>query len=157
MSLKDDDSATMKFLNAVNNGLMLQHVHEPTRLRLNEKENILDLAFTNKPGILSDIKILPGIGKSDHNVITFTLHCSYQQESKPKIKLMYNKCHDTHSTIFLSRNFFALDPFLLRDFLRRKNALCVHGTIEIALERIQRDIAANSRCQKRREFALCVS
>ena len=40
---------------------------------------------------------------------------------------------------------------------RRKNALCVHGTIEIALERIQRDIAANSRRQKRREFALCVS
>ena len=38
-----------------------------------------------------------------------------------------------------------------------KNALCVHGTIEIALERIQRDIAANSRRQKRREFALCVS
>ena len=38
-----------------------------------------------------------------------------------------------------------------------KNALCVHGTIEIALERIQRDIAANSRCQKCREFALCVS
>ena len=38
-----------------------------------------------------------------------------------------------------------------------KNALCVHGTIEIALERIQRDIAANLRCQKRRKFALCVS
>ena len=26
VSLKDDDSATMKFLNAVNNGLMLQHI-----------------------------------------------------------------------------------------------------------------------------------
>ena len=67
------------------------------------------------------------------------------------------KCHDTHSAIFLSRDFFALDPFLSRDFSRRKNALCVHGTIEIALERIQRDIAANLRRQKCREFALCVS
>ena len=35
--------------------------------------------------------------------------------------------------------------------------LCVHGTIEIALERIQRDIAANSWHQKCREFVLCVS
>ena len=66
-------------------------------------------------------------------------------------------CHDTHSAIFLSRDFFALDPFLSHDFSRRKNVLCVHGTIEIALERIQRDIAANLRRQKRREFALCVS
>ena len=64
----------------------------------------------------------------------------------------------THIARFFYRAIFsALDPFLLRDFLRRKNVLCVHGTIEIALERIQRDIAANSRRQKRREFALCVS
>ena len=38
-----------------------------------------------------------------------------------------------------------------------KNALCAHGTIEIALEQIQRDIAANLRRQKCRKFALCVS
>ena len=38
-----------------------------------------------------------------------------------------------------------------------KNASCVNGTIEIALERIQCDIAANSRRQNRGEFALCVS
>ena len=33
----------------------------------------------------------------------------------------------------------------------------MNGTIEIALERIQRDIAANSRRQNRGEFAFCVS
>ena len=38
-----------------------------------------------------------------------------------------------------------------------KNVPCVNSTIEIALERIQRDIAANSRRQNRGEFALCVS
>ena len=38
-----------------------------------------------------------------------------------------------------------------------KNAPCVNRTIEIALERIQCDIAANSRRQNRSEFALCVS
>ena len=38
-----------------------------------------------------------------------------------------------------------------------KNVLCVHGTIEIALERIQRDIAANLRRQKQpRIRAMCV-
>ena len=38
-----------------------------------------------------------------------------------------------------------------------KNVPCVHGTIEIALEQIQRNIAANLRRQKCRKFALCVS
>ena len=71
-----------------------------------------------------------------------------------------NKCLDTHSAIFLSRDFFALDPFLSRDFCLEfvmKNAACVNGTIEITLERIKRDIAPNSRRQNRGEFALCVS
>ena len=40
-------------------------------------------------------------------------------------------------------NFFALDPFLLHDFLQRKNAACVNGTIEITLEWIQHDIATS--------------
>ena len=40
---------------------------------------------------------------------------------------------------------------------QQKNAACVNGTIEITLERIQHDIAMNSRRQNRREFALCVS
>ena len=35
-----------------------------------------------------------------------------------------------------------------------KNASCVNGTIEIALEQIQRNIAANLRCQNRGEFSL---
>ena len=91
------------------------------------------------------------------------LHEAMERTRQAGFKLNYDKyifktkAYDTHSAIFLSRDFFALDPFLSRDFSRRKNALCVHGTIEIALERIQRDIAANSRRQKRREFALCVS
>ena len=40
---------------------------------------------------------------------------------------------------------------------QRKNAAYVNGTIEITLERIQHDIATNSRRQNRREFAFCVS
>ena len=40
---------------------------------------------------------------------------------------------------------------------RTKNAPCVNRTIEIALERMQRDISANSRRQNRGKFALCVS
>ena len=49
----------------------------------------------------------------------------------------FHKCLDTHSAIFLSRDFFALDPFLSRDFcleFATKNAACVNGTIEITLE-----------------------
>ena len=71
-----------------------------------------------------------------------------------------SKCLDTHSAIFLSRDFFALDPFLSRDFcleFTTKNAACVNGTIEITLERIQCNIVANSRRQNHGEFALCVS
>ena len=38
-----------------------------------------------------------------------------------------------------------------------KNAGSVHGTTEKAMQQIEGDIAANSRRQKRHEFALCVS
>ena len=61
---------------------------------------------------------------------------------------------------FLLHDFFALDPFLSHDFcleFMTKNTACVNGTIEITLERFQRDIAANSRRQNCSEFALCVS
>ena len=67
----------------------------------------------------------------------------------------------THIARFFYRAiFFALDPFLSCDFcleFAAKNAACVNGTIEITLERIQRDIAANSQRQNHGKFALCVS
>ena len=67
----------------------------------------------------------------------------------------------THiARFFLLHDFFTLDPLLSHDFCLEfvtKNAACVNGTIEITLEQIQCDIAANLQRQNCGEFALCVS
>ena len=54
---------------------------------------------------------------------------------------------------FLQRDFFALDPFLSRDFSQQKNTACVNGTMEIILEQIQHDIATSKTLQIR---VMCV-
>ena len=86
--------------------------------------------------------IIYGNGKTNSSATSFNR----------KIRSTQKKLHDKKGSrakkITLGKN---------RSEFATKNALCVHGTIEIALERIQRDIAANSRRQKHHEFALCVS
>ncbi len=54
-------------------GLMTQHIMEPTRWRDGQEANPLDLIFTNKDGLISDIEVPAPVGKSDHGVILFKM------------------------------------------------------------------------------------
>ncbi len=48
------------------------------------------MIFTNK-GLVSDIDVLPPLGKSDHGVILFKVHCSYQRSQKTKTKMLFDR------------------------------------------------------------------
>ena len=63
------------FINTLHESFLYQHVKKPTRHRLGEKSNILDLVITNEEGIVSDIEHLPGLGKSDHECLLFNINC----------------------------------------------------------------------------------
>ncbi|RMC13075.1 hypothetical protein DUI87_10606 [Hirundo rustica rustica] len=55
-----------KFLECVENNLLLQLVGEPTRGR-----TILDLLFANRDGLVGDVVVGGQLGQSDHGIIEF--------------------------------------------------------------------------------------
>ncbi len=88
---KDMTHVSSRFLESTREASLIQHITEPTRWRDGQQSNTLDLLFTNKDGLISDMDILPPIGKSDHGTIIFNLHCDYQHPEQPKRKMLFNK------------------------------------------------------------------
>ena len=86
--------------------------------------------------------IIYGNGKTNSSAASFNMKIRSTQ------KKLCDKKGSRAKKIALGKN---CSEFMM------KNVLCVHGTIEIALEQIQRDIAVNSQRQKCRKFVLCVS
>ncbi|XP_066292857.1 uncharacterized protein [Branchiostoma lanceolatum] len=69
--------------------LLYQHVFKPTRYRVGESPNILDLVLTNEDGMVEKIEYLPGIGLSDHIRIQFEtkLYTDRRDSLKPRLNL----------------------------------------------------------------------
>ena len=85
-----DSSKEFKFIEAVRDCFLFQHVQEPTRARGNDDPSLIDLILTNEELHVSDVVHHAPLGKSDHSVITFNYHC-YLDFSKPKICYQYHK------------------------------------------------------------------
>ena len=64
-----------KFLVAIHDCLLFQHVTQPTRFRDGVAPSLLDLVITNEDGMLTSLQYLPGLGKSDRVVLDFGLAC----------------------------------------------------------------------------------
>ena len=62
-----------KFLEAVRDYYLFQHVKQVTRTRENQQDSLLDLILTNEENMIDNIRYLPPLGKSDHLVIQFSL------------------------------------------------------------------------------------
>ncbi len=79
------------FLEATRDLFLHQHVNKPTRFRGTDIPTILDLVFTNEPNMVENIEYLPGLGLSDHLVLSFKFNC-YIQNTKSEIEHRnYNK------------------------------------------------------------------
>ncbi len=90
-SEKEDDHPATKFLNSSLDGFMTQHVTEPTRWRDGQRSNTLDLIFTNRDGLISDVEILSPVGKSDHGILLFKVHCNFHVSKEPVHKRMWSR------------------------------------------------------------------
>lgn len=64
-----------KFLNTLKNSYLYQHVTSPTRACINQQPSTLDLLITNEEGMVSNLEVLAPLGKSDHGILSFQLHC----------------------------------------------------------------------------------
>ena len=85
-----EQSAESKFIEAVRDSFLHQHVTEVTRSRGNDTPSTLDLIFTDEEMQVSNIQYHSPLGKSDHSVILFDYHC-YLDYSKPKETFIYSK------------------------------------------------------------------
>ena len=65
-----------KFLQVIKDTYWIQHQITPTRYRLGQKANTLDLVFTNEESLIVDLKVEAGLGKSDHMCLVMELSLS---------------------------------------------------------------------------------
>ena len=85
-----DGSKEAKFIKAIQDSFLHQHIQLPTRKRGNDCPSLLDLLFTDEVMQVSDVAHHAPLGKSDHSVITFRFNC-YIDYSKPKETYKYDK------------------------------------------------------------------
>ena len=64
---------------------------EPTRFREGQVPSVLDLVFTNEEGMISNLNYDPGLGASDHCLLSFDFNCYVQTELSKKTVYNYNK------------------------------------------------------------------
>ncbi len=79
---KDEDHPARVFLESVRDGLLIQHIMESTRWREGQTPSTLDLLLTNKEGLVSDVVVHAPLGKGDHGIIIFKMHCGNTKEDK---------------------------------------------------------------------------
>ncbi|KAA0200510.1 hypothetical protein HAZT_HAZT010703 [Hyalella azteca] len=65
------------FLRATKDAFLLQHQKLPTRYRVGQKANVLDLVFTNRDDMINDVTTTAGVGKSDHFLLIINVNCDY--------------------------------------------------------------------------------
>ena len=69
---------------------MHQNVTNTTRNKIGQNPSLLDLIFTNDENLVSEIKHNAPLGKSDHDIIVFTLNLHIHDHTSPEV-LLYNK------------------------------------------------------------------
>ena len=84
MTVHPRNSHIESFLDKIHDLFLFQHVVEPTHFRRGTTPSLLDLVFTNEPHMVRDITYLPGLGKSDHVCLCFSLLCyAHYKDTRP--------------------------------------------------------------------------
>ena len=136
-----ENSQAAKFLDAVRDNYLIQHVSEPTRCRGESEPSLLDLIFTNEPNMINHITHEAPLGKSDHQVLHFVYNC-YIKPQEQRERLNYNKAdfsamkRDLHSSGWLES--FTLDSELGIEDLWAKIKSKLHELRDAYVPKIKR-------------------
>ena len=79
------------FLELTRDNFLTQHVKQATRYRDNNTPSILDLVLTNEENMIDEITHLPGLGKSDHEILEIKFSCYTTRVKKLIHKRNYHK------------------------------------------------------------------
>ena len=77
----NENHVASQLLECIRDCFMYQHVAEPTRFRIGEISSVLDLIFTNEENMISELKYMAGLGKSDHLQLTFNFNCYIEEKT----------------------------------------------------------------------------
>eukprot|EP00111_Clytia_hemisphaerica_P009143 TCONS_00026859-protein len=109
----EEDSDEEKFLHALRDCFLYQHVLEPTRRRGTDKPSILDLILTGEENQVPEIKYLAPLHLSDHSVLSFKFYGYFTikneldgyQYSKANYQFMrYHLSHINWSIEFIQKS-----------------------------------------------------
>ena len=96
---------------------LIQHVNEPTRKHGNAN-NILDLVFTNRPGLIKKLNVVDGI--ADHNTVIIDVNISPKRKHRPKRNIFIRNKAD-HLNIHKSLDDFTHEYFSHEYFSLNQN------------------------------------
>ena len=105
---RTETSEEHKFLETIRDCFLYQQVQEPTRKRGNDTPSLLDLILTNEALQVSEIKHLPPLGKSDHDMLVFEFNC-YLDYTKSKERYIFSKGDYINMRKYLSESNWAIE------------------------------------------------
>ena len=115
----DESKATgndEKFLNCLKDLFLNQMVQKPTRHRIGQKSNLLDLCLTNDDLFISNIEHMAPMGKSDHDVLLISLDTPKPKDTNTEPRYNFFKTNFTAFKEFASNQEWSnLDNMDLND------------------------------------------
>ena len=91
---ENESSSTVygrKLLDCINNSFLEQLIEKPTRFWEGNNPSLLVLLITNKPDIISDLRLNDPFGKCDHVSIHFTVATEIKKCNERRIRYDYTK------------------------------------------------------------------
>jgi hypothetical protein len=88
---RDPQGEAAKFLEAVNDSFLWQHVKLPTHHRQQQTANTLDLILTNEDKMVEQVSHEAPLGKSHHDCLLFNFRCYTEHRTKKEELFNYSK------------------------------------------------------------------
>jgi hypothetical protein len=101
MNIYENHGNNTKFLEAVEDAFLIQHVKIPTRSRLGNIPSTLDLILTNGDYI-ENITVESPLGKSDHGCVKYSILCCNTKEVKARKVYLYARGDYANISAYLS-------------------------------------------------------
>ena len=115
--IKTPSESASHFLNTVNDLFLEQLVSEPTRYRVGQIQNILDLVLTNNCYFVDSIDYCDPLGKSDHISLVISLNFELSHNAMVNRKLYYKGDY-----VAMRIYFDALDWFIIMETLNTQQS-----------------------------------
>ena len=84
------DHPAAKFMEAVRDSFLIQHVMDPTHYRADQTPHVLDLVFSNGEEMIEEINHSAPLGKSHHHVLSFNFK-AYCESTRTTSRLNFSR------------------------------------------------------------------